>query len=70
MPPLQRLPRGETRLAFARSDTHWGIDELDVVTQSFTSHHMTLRTDAGSKSRFRSAMSGPPSWTSWRGWPG
>jgi SAM-dependent methyltransferase len=43
VPPLQRLPRGETRLAFAQSATHWGIDELDVVTQSFTSHHMTLR---------------------------
>lgn len=43
VPPLQRLPRGETLLAFARTATHWGVDELDVATQSFTSHHMTLR---------------------------
>ena len=43
VPPLQRLPKGETLLAFARTATHWGVDEYDVVTQSFTSHHMTLR---------------------------
>lgn len=43
VPPLQRLPRGETLLAFARTATHWGVDEYDVVTQNFTSHHMTLR---------------------------
>ena len=43
VPPLQRLPKGETLLAFARTATHWGIDEFDVVTQNFTSHHTTLR---------------------------
>ena len=43
VPPLQRLPRGESLLAFARTATHWGVDEFDVVTQNFTSHHMTLR---------------------------
>ena len=43
VPPLQRLPKGETLLAFARTATHWGIDEYDVVTQNFTSHHTTLR---------------------------
>jgi hypothetical protein len=42
VPPLQRLPMGETLLAFGRSDTHWGIDEIDVVTQAFTSHHLTM----------------------------
>lgn len=42
VPPLQRLARGETRLAFALSDTHWGVDEFDTATQLFTSHHMTL----------------------------
>ncbi len=40
VPPLQRLPPGETLLAFDRSDGHWGIDEIDVVTQRFTSHHV------------------------------
>ncbi|MEM9046687.1 MAG: class I SAM-dependent methyltransferase [Pseudomonadota bacterium] len=43
IPPLQRLPRGETRLAFDQSDTHWGIDEFDVATQAFTSHHIWNR---------------------------
>ena len=43
VPSLQRLPRGETRLAFAHSATHWGIDEFDVVTQGLTSHHIRLR---------------------------
>ena len=46
VPPLQRLPRGETRLAFERSDTHWGIDEFDVVAQAFTSHHVWMRDGA------------------------
>ncbi|MEO1014312.1 MAG: class I SAM-dependent methyltransferase [Pseudomonadota bacterium] len=40
LPPLQKLPFGETRLAFDRSDGHWGIDEFDVVSQEFTSHHV------------------------------
>ena len=43
VPPLQRLPKGETLLAFARTATHWGIDEFDVVSQNFISHHTTLR---------------------------
>ena len=42
VPPLQRLSKGETLLAFDRSDTHWGIDEFDVVTQNFTSHHVRI----------------------------
>lgn len=45
VPPLQRLPVGETILAFDRSETHWGIDEFDVVTQAFTSHHMLIGED-------------------------
>jgi Methyltransferase domain len=43
VPPLQRLSKGETLLAFDRSETHWGIDEFDVVTQGFTSHHVRMR---------------------------
>ncbi|MEM9640746.1 MAG: class I SAM-dependent methyltransferase [Pseudomonadota bacterium] len=42
VPPLQRLPLGETRLVFDRSDAHWGVDEFDVVTQKFTSHHVAV----------------------------
>ncbi len=43
VPPLQRLPIGETKLAFDRSDTHWGIDEFDVVSQSYASHHVWMK---------------------------
>ncbi|MEL6707336.1 MAG: class I SAM-dependent methyltransferase [Pseudomonadota bacterium] len=43
VPPIQRLPEGETKLAFDVSDTHWGIDEYDLATQSFTSHHLWVR---------------------------
>ena len=42
VPPLQRLPRGETILAFDRTAAHWGIDEFDVVSQQFTSHHVRI----------------------------
>ncbi len=42
VPALQRLPKGETMLAFRFSDTHWGIDEYDVVTQDLTSHHIRI----------------------------
>lgn len=39
VPPLQRLPPGETFRPFSVSETHVGIDELDVATQRLTSHH-------------------------------
>lgn len=43
VPPIQRLPAGETKLAFDVSATHWGIDEYDIATQSFISHHLWAR---------------------------
>ncbi len=43
VPALQRLPLGETLVPFDRSPAHWGIDEYDVVTQCFWSHHMNIR---------------------------
>jgi SAM-dependent methyltransferase len=39
VPDLQRLPPGETVLAFAVEPDHVGFDEYDVATQSLTSHH-------------------------------
>lgn len=42
VPPLQRLPVGGTWLTFNRSDCHWGIDEIDVVTQKCVSHHLWM----------------------------
>ena len=42
VPPLQRLPVGETQMAFDRSDSHWGVDDIDVTTQRCTSHHIWI----------------------------
>ena len=42
VPRLQRLAPGETMLAFDVGESHWGIDEYDVATQAFTSHHMRI----------------------------
>jgi SAM-dependent methyltransferase len=39
VPPLQRLPVGETYQAFRVTPTHLGFDEIDVVTQRMVSHH-------------------------------
>src|SRR4051812_1198041 len=39
VPQLQRLPPGETYQVFDASETHWGIDEYDVVNQGLVSHH-------------------------------
>lgn len=40
VPRLQRLPPGETLQAFDVSENHWGVDEIDVVSQQLTSHHV------------------------------
>ena len=42
VPGLQRLPPGETILAFRVGETRWGIDEYDVATQGLTSHHLSI----------------------------
>ena len=42
VPSLQRLPKGERLLAFERTGTQSGIDEFDVATQAFTSHHIKI----------------------------
>lgn len=42
VPPIQRLPFGETLLAFDRQAGHFGTDEIDVVTQNATSHHVWM----------------------------
>ncbi len=43
VPQLQRLPMGERLVPFDLSDRHWGVDEYDVVTQEFWSHHLHIR---------------------------
>lgn len=42
VPGLQRLAPGERLLAFHLDDTHWGVDEYDVVSQRVTSHHLKM----------------------------
>jgi SAM-dependent methyltransferase len=39
VPPWQRLPPGETVIAFDVSPAHLGFDEVDVATQNSWSHH-------------------------------
>ena len=45
VPPIQRLPFGETRLAFASSSDHIGIDEFDIATQTYSSNHVWMEND-------------------------
>ncbi len=43
LPPLQHLPFGETKRAFACDDTHWGMDDFDITTQTYASHHIWMK---------------------------
>jgi len=45
VPPIQRLPVGERLLAQDHSDAHWCMDEFDVVTQNYWSHHARFDTE-------------------------
>lgn len=45
IPPLQKLPFGETKLAFDQSDKHWGIDEINIANQQGISHHLWMDGD-------------------------
>jgi SAM-dependent methyltransferase len=46
VPPIQRIPFGETSLAFACSPKHWGVDIFDIATQHYTSNHIWINEDA------------------------
>jgi SAM-dependent methyltransferase len=50
LPRLQRLPPGETLVAYDLNDTHWGVDEYDVASQGLVSNH--LRIINGKAERF------------------
>jgi SAM-dependent methyltransferase len=45
IPNLRRLPPGERVHPFHFGETHWGLDEYDVVTQGVVSHHLDLAGD-------------------------
>lgn len=45
VPPLQKLPFGETKLVFACNGDHIGIDDFDIATQTYRSNHVRLKGD-------------------------
>jgi len=45
VPPLRRMPPGQTAVPFDVSDGHLGFDTYDVVTQTCVSHHYTRDSD-------------------------
>ena len=45
VPPIQKLLWGETRLAFASGPDHFGVDQIDVATQGYASHHVWIAGD-------------------------
>ncbi|GGX53393.1 methyltransferase [Tateyamaria omphalii] len=45
VPPLQRIPFGETKMAFACSSDHFGVDDYDLVTQRYSSNHVWMKGD-------------------------
>jgi SAM-dependent methyltransferase len=49
VPDLRRLPPGERYVVFDASDTHWGVDEYDVVNQGLISHHFDVRGETVTK---------------------
>ncbi len=55
VPALWKLPPGERAVVFHVSENRWGIDEIDVVTQSAVSHHFWIKDgEAGTfKTPFR-----------------
>jgi SAM-dependent methyltransferase len=42
VPPIQKIPFGETRHAFACSPEHMGVDVIDIVSQRYTSNHVWM----------------------------
>jgi SAM-dependent methyltransferase len=42
VPDLRRLPPGDPFHVFAATETRWGFDEYDVVTQGLVSHHFEV----------------------------
>jgi SAM-dependent methyltransferase len=50
IPPIRRLPPGQTAVPFDISDGHIGFDTYDLVTQQCVSHH--YRTDADGVVRY------------------
>ena len=43
MPPIQKMPFGDTKYAFACEAGHWGVDIFDFATQRYTSNHIWIK---------------------------
>ena len=51
VPPLRRLPPGQTAVPFDISDSHVGFDTYDIARQMCTSHHYTRDKDGSLRYR-------------------
>lgn len=49
VPPLRRLPPGQTAAPFDVIDSHLGFDTYDLVSQQGTSHHYWPSTDGSAR---------------------
>ena len=49
VPPLRRLPPGQTAVPFDVSEAHTGFDTFDLVTQQSQSHHYTRLADGSTR---------------------
>ena len=58
VPDLRRLPPGERYVVFEAGETHWGVDEYDIVNQGLVSHHFEKRNSDDPADTFRKS-SGP-----------
>ena len=45
VPPIQKIPFGETLRAFETSRHHFGVDAFDIATQTYTSNHVWMTED-------------------------
>ena len=63
VPPLQRLPPGETVRAFTVDPPHLGFDEIDIASQQGVSHHYWVAEAEEWSIRCRTGSCGRPNWT-------
>lgn len=85
VPPLRRMPPGQSAVPFDVGEDHVGFDTLDLVTQQGTSHHYTRQRDGAFRygtSNFRyvwpaeldlmatlAGLEFESRWADWRGAP-
>lgn len=45
VPPVQQIPFGQSKLAFACDEEHFGVDDFDLASQTYTSNHVWMNGD-------------------------